>query len=220
MHTIRLLDTCSEPGGAAWNMAADEALLAGATGPVLRVYRWCRPAFSFGYFLPAADALAAAGDREPIRRWTGGGMVAHGDDFTWSLIIPTGEPAAAMRPAASYAAIHSALAQALLGAGIGIEQVPADATAPAGGLCFTAPAPGDLLIAGRKIAGAGQRRTRMGLLHQGSVCGTVLPDDFPQRLAASLAREVVCFRQEDFPESATAALVASRYGTPGWLHLR
>lgn len=218
--TVQLLDARSAPGEAAWNMAADEALLATVTTPVLRIYRWVRPAFSFGYFLPVADAQAAAGEREIVRRWTGGGMVPHGDDFTWSLIVPAGEPAARMRPAASYAAIHSALAQALLGAGIRIEQVPADAAAPAGGLCFTAPAPGDLLIGGRKIAGAGQRRTRLGLLHQGSVCGPPLPDDFPQRLADSLARNAVSFPESQFPGAATEALVAARYGTREWLHLR
>src|ERR1700745_4326914 len=35
---------------AALNMAVDEALLAGATQPAIRFYRWDHPALSFGYF--------------------------------------------------------------------------------------------------------------------------------------------------------------------------
>ena len=34
-----------EPHGAALNMAIDEALLRTATEPLLRIYRWARPAF-------------------------------------------------------------------------------------------------------------------------------------------------------------------------------
>ena len=41
-------------GSAAWNMAVDEALLAKCRerGPVLRLYRWARPALSLGYAQP------------------------------------------------------------------------------------------------------------------------------------------------------------------------
>ena len=112
-----------------------------------------------------------------------------------------------MRPVESYIALHGALAEALRKTGQPVEQVPASAEVPAGGLCFTAPAPGDLILKGRKIAGAGQRRGRHGLLHQGSVCGVSLPDDFPVLLAAALAEEV-----QDFPPSLVPVAAAGELG--------
>ncbi|MES2707004.1 MAG: hypothetical protein V4726_10425 [Verrucomicrobiota bacterium] len=173
--TLRFLNHRSLPADGAWNMACDEALLKTlepGEPPILRVYRWDRPTLSFGYFLKYADAIAAAGAEESvIRRWTGGGLVHHGRDFTWSLLVPRSHAFAQVRPAESYGQLHGAVAGALSGLGMGgAVVVPADSPAPRAGLCFEAPAPGDLLLHGRKIAGAGQRRTRQGLLHQASLC--------------------------------------------------
>jgi lipoate-protein ligase A len=221
IEKLWLLDERATPGEAAWNMAVDEALLTLKTGAVLRLYRWERPAFSFGYFIPWREAASAAGpERELVRRWTGGGMVAHGDDFTWSLILPSSEPLSRQRPVESYISLHGVLARALQEAGIPVEQAGSAAPVPAGGLCFRAPAPGDLLVEGRKIAGAGQRRGRHGLLHQGSVCGVALPEDFSERLAAALGSKVSPFPREELPVEAVNGLVQSRYGAESWLRRR
>src|SRR5688572_28350168 len=96
---LLLLHERDRPGGAAWNMAMDEALLTAAKVPVLRVYRWETPALSFGYFLSWQAAQEEGRGRVLIRRWTGGGLVEHGDDFTWSLIVPSGIPFSRTRPA-------------------------------------------------------------------------------------------------------------------------
>ena len=226
-QTLQLLDERAQPGPAPWNMAMDEALLMESPRPVLRFYCWERPAFSFGYFLPWAEAREVSGGRECVRRWTGGGMVEHGTDVTWSLIIPVSEPAAGMRPVESYSIIHGALAAALQSLGVDVHQVTPDCPAPAGGLCFTAPAPGDLMVGGRKIAGAGQRRlggrrARRGqrLLHQGSISGVALPGAFPEALASSLAEEVTPFSPDLIPRGVAAQLVATRYGQREWLEKR
>lgn len=217
---LLLLDERDHSGGAAWNMAMDEALLTAAELPVLRIYRWETPALSFGYFLSWQAAQEAGRGRVLVRRWTGGGMVEHGDDFTWSLIVPCGSPLSRIRPAESYRLIHDALGTALVKSGLAVEQVPASAPAPAGGWCFTAPAPGDLLVAGSKIAGAGQRRCRHGLLHQGSLCGVSLVKDFPRQLAAAMAERVQAFPASQLPAAAAEELVRSRYGTDSWLRRR
>ena len=218
---IELLDQRSDPGNPALNMAMDEALLAaGGPLPILRVYRWSVPAVSFGYFLPVASARAAAGERPLVRRWTGGGIVEHGRDFTWSLVVPPGSPVHRLRPHATYGALHGALVLALGRAGIAATQVPLETPAPAGGLCMQAPAPGDVLFRGIKIAGAGQRRTRCGLLHQGTVCGVELPEGFPALLAEALADEVLGFPPERMPWDRARELEQSRYGTDAWLNLR
>ncbi len=219
--SLDLLDHRPHPRGPAANMAADEALLLSVTHPTLRVYTWSEPAVSFGYFIPLADARIVAGPSQPVvRRWTGGGIVSHGSDFTWSLIVPRSHPAASLNPPLSYASFHKALAAALLSSGIPVTQVPPDAPAPSSGQCLDLPAPGDLLTPnGRKIAGAGQRRSRHGLLHQGTLHGVPLPHDFPSRLAAALASEYHTFPADDFPVALCADLTV-RYQSPDWLEKR
>lgn len=196
----------------------DEALLAHAaeTGtPVLRVYRWERPTLSFGYFLTEAEALAARRPGEAmIRRWTGGGLVHHEGSVTWTLVVPVTATFCQTRPVESYVQLHEGLARCLGAAGIaGIRVVPPTQSAPTRGLCAQAPAPGDLLLGGRKVAGAGQRRTRQGLLHQGVVFlpETELPSDFPRRLAAALADPI-----HPFSPPAGWALPTARYEDPAW----
>jgi lipoate-protein ligase A len=67
-------------------MALDEALLEYAERPMLRSYRWAGQAVSFGY----SQSLAAVRERIPplpsVRRWTGGGIVEHGGDWTFSAL--------------------------------------------------------------------------------------------------------------------------------------
>ena len=78
---------------AAVNMAIDEALLETAETPSIRFYKWDHPALSFGYFGKFADVASHAPERDLVRRWTGGGIVFHGDDLTYSIVIPEAAPA-------------------------------------------------------------------------------------------------------------------------------
>ncbi len=199
------------------NMAMDEALLAAISGPLLRVYRWERPAVSFGYFERWEPIRAAHSGRDPVRRWTGGGVVLHGEDFTYSLLIPHGRGAQEPGPANSYQIIHGALRRALGDAGIASEAASSsrDKISQA---CFENPVPHDVMVQGRKIAGAAQRRTRQGLIHQGSVQDIDLPENFGELFAARLAGAV---RAEAFDETAAAEkLAGEKYGTPAWLEMR
>jgi lipoate-protein ligase A len=203
-------------------MACDEALLRSLQpddAPILRLYRWTRPTLTFGYFLKHADAQAAAGpDEEIVRRWTGGGMVHHGDgrDFTWSILVPRAHPFAQVRPMESYGQLHQAAAAALTEAGIsGAIVVPADSPAPRGGLCFQAPAPGDLLLHGQKIAGAGQRRTRHGLLHQASLRLPGSTGDGPADLMENLASQL-CSCPQPFPCPDGLEIPQATYASEEW----
>ena len=63
------------------NMAIDEVLLSNARSAILRFYRWSAPTVSFGYFVRFTDVCAIAGGRAIVRRWTGGGIVPHGQDL-------------------------------------------------------------------------------------------------------------------------------------------
>ncbi len=202
--------------GAATNMAIDEALLEQATLPTLRFYGWLGPSLSFGYFGKYSEVAAERERRDLVRRWTGGGSVWHGEDLTYSLMTPATEAAAPLGPAAIYAALHAAIRDALRAAGQGAE-LAASAAPKISDACFANPVRDDVILLGRKIAGAAQRRTRGGFLHQGSIQLPGLDESFRERFAAALAPEL---RREEIPPpvlEGAAVLAAEKYATEEWL---
>ena len=71
------------------NMAIDESLLRHVQSPVLRIYSWDQPCVSIGYF---QKAQLAPTDRPMVRRFTGGGLVEHGKDLTYTHVLPPPHP--------------------------------------------------------------------------------------------------------------------------------
>ena len=158
------------PHSAAMNMAIDEALLETAVVPTIRFYRWRSPALSFGYFGKFSDVAIYAAERDLVRRWTGGGIVFHGDDLTYSIVIPASDPVFDESSIAIYEKIHRALCGALVKTGQraivagGFSAATRAAVNASGYNCFANPVRADVMMGGRKIAGAAQRRP--GAEHQ------------------------------------------------------
>jgi len=164
-----LLQTGGRP--AAENMAVDEILLdlAPQLGKaVLRFYHWTEAAASFGYFQKFAEVQCMTALRPLVRRPTGGGLVSHEADWTYSLIFPPSDPWYALRAAESYRRLHEWIRDAFQKAGLQSELSPGSQNRVAG-QCFVGAEQFDLVWQGSKIAGAAQRRTRQGLLIQGSI---------------------------------------------------
>jgi lipoyl(octanoyl) transferase len=175
----------TEPRAAALNMAVDEALLEISAFPALRFYRWQGPALSFGYFGSFADVADQRDEREIVRRWTGGGIVPHGEDLTYSVIIPASHPFFTRSSLEIYSELHDAIRRALTANGI--ETTLASSVAPkVSEDCFANAVRADVLSEGRKIAGAAHRRSRAGLLHQGSIQLPGLPAKFIADFANAL----------------------------------
>ena len=168
------------------------------------------------------DAQLAISGVQWVRRWTGGGVVDHRADWTYTVVAPTSEPLAHRRGAESYQHLHQALEETLRKEGqaarlsTGAEQTGA-------ALCFENPVPHDLVGGdGRKLAGAGQRRTRQGLLHQGSVAAAADPAVSLQR-AKRLATHLSAawqIAQLEPPSDWIARKSADRYGAAEWTHRR
>jgi lipoyl(octanoyl) transferase len=161
----------SGPGDYAFNMALDETLLQAAPRlgrPVLRFYSWTESAASFGYFQKYAEIERLTRLRPLVRRPTGGGLVPHDADWTYSLAFPPGDDWYRLSATESYRRVHEWIRDAFATLQLTTELAPAcSKTLP--GQCFQGHERFDLLWRGRKIAGAAQRRTRDGLLIQGSV---------------------------------------------------
>jgi lipoate-protein ligase A len=166
---LQVLD--SGPGEPAWNMALDEALLRSASRssqPILRLYAWHVPAATFGYSQVHAEVARRTLLRPLIRRPTGGGIVPHDADWTYSLTLPPDHAWYHLRARDSYRTMHEWIRQAFALLGVETELAPS-ARPDAPGQCFVGYEQFDVLWKGRKIAGAAQRRTREGMLIQGSI---------------------------------------------------
>lgn len=158
-------------GAPSWNMAFDEALLEQCVAiatPVLRLYSWSQPAATFGYSQHFADIAAWTGLRPLIRRPTGGGLVPHDIDWTYSLVFPPSDPWYHLRAEESYRRVHD-----WISASFKAIQVQAELSdccdKPVLGRCFVGSEKFDVLAGGKKIAGAAQKRNKSGLLVQGSI---------------------------------------------------
>lgn len=156
---------------AAENMATDEALLEFAAlwaRPVLRLYGWSEPAASFGYFQRYRDVATLTRLRPLVRRPTGGGVVPHDADWTYSLVFPPSAPWYALKAVESYRRVHEWVQASFARAGFATQLASAP-SAPATGQCFVGAEQFDVVWNRRKIAGAAQRRNKQGLLIQGSI---------------------------------------------------
>lgn len=214
------MDPVARPGPEA--MAVDEWLLETAVAPLLRIYQWDGDWASVGYFGKIEEARRAISQVTWVRRWTGGGMVDHRADWTYSLVVPHGEKLATVRGAESYRWIHAALAEVLAGEGATVRL--SDGQGETGAvLCFENPVTHDLIGAeGHKLAGAGQRRTRHGLLHQGSAsvaCGDGDSRKRAENMAAILS-ECWEFSDVQIDPDAIAEKTTARYGNERWLEKR
>jgi lipoate-protein ligase A len=169
----------SGPGAAAFNMALDETLLESVASlgrPVLRFYGWADPAATFGHLQKYAVAEAATVLRPLIRRPTGGGVVPHDADWTYSVAVPPGHEWYALAAVESYRRMHVWIQKAFASLQI-LTELAAASRKPVlpgvnpliPGACFVGHEEFDLLWHGRKIAGAAQRRNLCGLLIQGSI---------------------------------------------------
>ena len=139
-----------------------------AGAPALRFYGWTQPAATFGYFQKIADIEAWTPLRPLIRRPTGGGLVPHDADWTYSFAVPPAHWWFKLRAEESYRRLHEWLRDAFARVQLPTELAPCcDKQLP--GRCFAGPEKSDLLWRGEKLAGAAQRRAREGLLVQGSI---------------------------------------------------
>ena len=170
------------------NMALDEVLLGAMPRmqrPVLRFYEWAVPAATFGYFQKYSDVEQMTSLRPLVRRPTGGGLVPHDGDWTYSLVFPAGREWHALKAAESYRRVHEWLQTAFARLAATTE-LASQCRKAEPGQCFDGHEKFDLLFHGKKIAGAAQRRTRDGLLIQGSVQppSTLSRSDWQQAMLA------------------------------------
>jgi lipoate-protein ligase A len=144
-------------------------------------------------------------------------------------VIPASDPVFDESSIAVYEKIHRALADALNG--VGERAVVAGGVDP-GGIalskhaaasgynCFANPVHADVVMDGRKIAGAAQRRTRRGLLQQGSIQGFAMKTDLAQKFAQALSASCSEFEANEEIFRRAREFAQQKYGTESWQHRR
>lgn len=158
-------------------MAADDFFVSQNTQECfLRFFNWADgPAATFGYAQFESSVkkqLQAEGIEQYTRRPTGGGVVLHKDDLTFSLIFNSPQ---LVSPKVIYGALHGCIKEELLKISHGLSAYgdKSDYRPAHGGEasnCFTNPVSDDILDeGGSKVLGGAIRRFNTRILYQGSL---------------------------------------------------
>jgi lipoate-protein ligase A len=182
------------------NMALDSTMLEETRdcAVLFRAYGWSETAYTFGYTQRLQDVLSQIGPHAGslVRRPTGGGIVDHTADWTYSIATQSSVSLSKEKPLEMIRRVHEMLVGSLRELGAAVDCYSPDSSHfiyPKA--CFERPSPWDVIdMSGKKIAGLALKRTRCGILMQGSVSRASLPDlnfdlldrSFSDRLAESL----------------------------------
>ena len=169
----RILETGC--GSASWNMSVDEALLNNFKEddlPILRLYSW-EPSLSLGRFSSIYKSVDGQKlDEEKIsyvRRITGGGVLVHGGDLCYTLLLPR-----KFLENKSVKESYHYLCQFLIrlyeklgldakfSSDLQLEERKSD-------ICLAGNEAYDIMIKGKKMGGNAQRYTRHALFQHGSI---------------------------------------------------
>jgi len=189
----RIIDTGALDPAA--NMAFDEAILQGyqrhSSPPTLRIYGWKEPGLSLGYSQDPSEELDVGLCRRRsmpfVRRITGGGIILHGNELTYSLVCSKADLNIPARILSSYKIVSSFLIAFYNALGIkakfACDTARDEALSLPSTLCFAAKEKYDIVSDGRKIGGSAQKRTRGVIFQHGSV-----PFNFDKGRASSFLR--------------------------------
>ncbi len=183
------------------NMALDEALLSSfdpaVSPPVFRLYGWAPPAFSVGRYQDPEKTLDPGRCREAgiavVRRMTGGGIIYHADEITYSIVCAQWHVPCARSVKETFRKLCSFLLSAYrklgLDPGFAVDRDLSGAMlGRRTALCFSGKEEYDIIVEGRKIGGNAQRRLRNVIFQHGSI-----------PLSNCLAEAMCCVRENERP---------------------
>jgi len=160
------------------NMAVDETMLdihlASAT-PLLRMYGWNPHGFSLGYSQNPETVLYTGKCREDnipfVKRATGGGIIFHGDEVTYSLACSEEDIGSPVSVKEAYRLICSFLMETYREFGLepyfAVDNPAREKIKST--FCFSSFEDYDILIEGKKIGGNAQKRKKKVIMQHGSI---------------------------------------------------
>lgn len=161
------------------NMAIDEALLncfEKNSLPILRFYKWQPASISIGRFQTVNDALLTdkckIQNLPIVRRITGGGLIYHYEELTYSIICKQEHLGKISGLPASYKKICSFLIEFYKTLGLNADYAMNCKSGKLGireQFCFAGNEQYDIIIDDRKIGGNAQRRVKDIIFQHGSI---------------------------------------------------
>lgn len=145
--------------------------------PILHFYDWAEPTATYGLLTkPEAHLSQKALQQDGIhlaQRPTGGGILFHLYDLAFSLVLPKTHPLVCENTLANYRWINQIVAEAVTPfVPLPLTLLPQTTSNNRSSLerfCMAKPTPYDVLCDNKKLIGAAQRKTKKGLLHQGTI---------------------------------------------------
>jgi lipoate-protein ligase A len=165
------------------NMAIDEAIfrecMSGNSLPTLRIYGWQPEGFSLGCSQDACRALnigkCAEYNLPFVRRFSGGEVIFHSREVTYSISCPRGSLGIPAFIKESFKFLGSFLIDAYKSLGLDpVFSCQMNKDNPlnnenASAFCFASKEDYDIIIKGRKIGGNAQRRIKDAVFQHGSI---------------------------------------------------
>ncbi len=172
---LQVLET--KPMSAKENMQMDQEmldLLDRSQDPILHFYEWEKDSVTHGYFSKPEELLnlkeLVNRNIDIAKRPTGGGVVFHSWDLAFSFLMPSAHPDFSMNTLENYAFVGD-LVKTAVDELFDLSEtvlIPEDMEGNRY-FCMAKPTKYDVVLKGRKIAGAAQRKKRTGYLHQGTI---------------------------------------------------
>jgi len=165
------------PQRGSWNMAVDDYLfrsLPERPRTYLRFYRWQRPTVSLGYSQDIRRAVDLKYCEQQgidiVRRMTGGKLVLHHKEVTYSICSSDGETFTSTL-IDSYRLVSEALMQGLKLMGLRpcLADAPPNSYLKLNLPCFSYPARNEVEVNGKKIVGSAQKRAGSRFIQHGSI---------------------------------------------------
>jgi lipoate-protein ligase A len=178
MKTFRLIR--SYPASAVYNMALDEKIFSRYLEdgiPVFRVYLWQAPSFTYGVSNHPEKLIdfeqCLSGEVEVVKRMTGGGILFHNDEITYSFVCSKEDVKEPQGVFVSYKEICAFLIRFY--ESIGLKALFAKETESFKDrclpheLCSASYEKYDIVINNKKIGGNAQKRRRNAIFQHGSI---------------------------------------------------
>ncbi len=231
MKSFRLIR--SSASGAAYNMALDEKIferyLEDGIG-VFRVYRWQKPSFTYGFSQNPQNEInldkCVSDGIEIAKRITGGGILFHNDEITYSFVCSkedVGEPQGIF---VSYRNICKFLMRFYESLGLApvfaLEAENFKQRCVPNQLCSASHEKYDIVIGAKKIGGNAQKRRRQVIFQHGSIPIRVnwdfvrkylssLPDDISTHVTM-LSDELKLVPRKDILEQKLIEVFGNTFG--------
>ncbi len=178
MDKIKIID--SKKASAEKNMLVDRDFLNNLeNSPILHLYDWDKDSATYGYFTDPMKYIdldrAKKRGLDLARRPTGGGITFHIWDLAFSFLMPSSNPNFSNDPLVNYKFVNQvvldAVSEYLSISGkmnLTVEDFKTSSE-NCSYFCMARPTKYDVIMNNKKIAGAAQRKTKKGYLHQGSI---------------------------------------------------